>query len=232
MIVILDNARDSRQVRPLLAGAQAACHTIVTSRSQLRGLVVREGAHRIGLAGISAGAARALLADLSALPADTPQGVVAELAGLCAGLPLALRIVAERLARNGQTPGDVVSQVRAGDTPLDLLASGDGETDMRTLLSISYQALDAAAARAYRLLGGHAAASLSLAAAAALLGDSARDTRRILDDLVNVHLLDQRGPDHYRLSALVRAHARECSSRDERAQRSAAGMRARLRAAN
>ena len=52
MIVVLDNARDSRQVRPLLACAQAACHTIVTSRSQLRGLVVREGAHRIGLAGI------------------------------------------------------------------------------------------------------------------------------------------------------------------------------------
>lgn len=214
MLVVLDNVRDADQVRPLLPGAESGGTTIVTSRDQLRGLVARESAHRIVLDGICAGAGHALLSDLAALPPDTPYHVVAGLVERCGGLPLALRIIAERLARGSHSPREVLREFHAQDRPLDVFDS-DESISLRNALSGSYRTLDAGAARAYRRLSGHADPILSLNAAAALLGCSAADSRRLLDRLVNVCLLGQRGPDAYWFSDLIRAHARECAEGSE-----------------
>ena len=225
MLLILDNTRDSRQARPLLPGAAAVCRTIVTSRSQLRGLVAREGAHRVSVAGIPAHAGRALLADLLGLHPGVSREAVAELVERCDRLPLALRILAEHAGRNGQTLAEVLNEIHIPDGTLDLLDSGDGETAMRAVLSSTYRALDPVAARTYRVLGRHTTSSFSLSMAAAMLGQPQQKSRRLLDPLIDVHLLQQRGPGEYRLTGLVHAHARECSrGQEQRPFPAAAGL--------
>jgi DNA-binding SARP family transcriptional activator len=214
MLVILDNARDVAQVRPLLPGATSTSQTIVTSRSQLRGLVARDGAHRIGLAGIPADCGQALLADLAGLCQQTAAAEIARLADLCDGLPLALRIMAEGLVRNQWALDDVVRAGHRGSRLLDLLDSGDDETDMRTALSWSYRALNPGAARAYRLLGSRGVPRLTLTAAADLLGETGPASHRLLDQLADIHLIDHCEPDQYRITNLVRAHALECALSD------------------
>ncbi|HEY0807957.1 MAG TPA: tetratricopeptide repeat protein, partial [Pseudonocardiaceae bacterium] len=209
VVIVLDNARDDAQVRDLLPGPGPL--VLVTSRSQLRGLTAREAAHRLALGPLSAPATAELLGDVLGTAPDTlDPAEVARLVDLCAGLPLAIRVVAERMARDGGTLADVLAELGATNGLLDALGSGDDDlTDMRAVLSWSYRALDPHTARAFRLLGAQPGRDISLAAVAVLLGGSPGDTRRLLDRLVGAHLLTRHGQDRYGFHDLLRAYAAE-----------------------
>jgi DNA-binding SARP family transcriptional activator len=216
MLIVLDNVRDAEQVRPLLPGSGRGCVIVVTSRSQLRGLVARDGAHRIEVGDLGTRTAKALLCEVTGwAPERFPDRAVAELVQLCAGLPLALRIVAERLVRDGDGVAGTVARLhRYAAAPdhrlLDALCTGDDpSTDMRHILYASTRTLDPETLRGYGELGLHPAGELSADAAALLLGHSPTSARRLLDRLVAVHLVQRKQPDLYQIPALVRAHARE-----------------------
>ncbi len=220
-LVILDNARDSEQVRPLLPGSGDSM-TVITSRSQLRGLVAREGAHRIALDQLEAAESEALLAAaLAAHGVRHHPAALAELAERCGHLPLALSIAAERASRE---PGagllQLIDELRTERERLDALDVGDESADIRAVFAWSYLALDADSARMFRLLGLHPGPDLSRPAAAALAGITPAEARRWLDRLVDSSLLQQRKAGRYELHDLLRAYAVELAERhDEAADR-------------
>jgi hypothetical protein len=125
VLVVLDNAASAAQVRPLLPGG-AHCLTIVTSRSRLSGLAIREGAHRLPLRTLPEGEAVALLrAVTSGYRHQDDAAKLAELAGLCAHLPLALRIAAERAAAHPHLRlDDLLAELR--DESASVLGHGTG----------------------------------------------------------------------------------------------------------
>ncbi len=154
VVRLLDNARDAGQVRPLLPGSPG-CLVIVTSRSQLTGLVAAEGARPLTLDVLSEDEARDLLSTRLGLDRlDHEPGAVRELAALCAGLPLALVIVAARAAvRPRHALTDLVAELRDAQSRLDALDTGDPATSLRAVFSWSCQQLGDPAARMFRLLG-------------------------------------------------------------------------------
>lgn len=222
MLILLDNARDGEQVRPLLPGTGDVV-VLITSRGQLRGLAALDGVQRLTLDPISADGARALLADAMSGGREGAGGPgaarrfdgaqVQRLTELCAGLPLAIRIVAERLARSGGSLLDALTVLAQAEDRLDVLSSGDDDlADMRSVLSWSYQALDPTAARAFRLLGAQAGPEITGRAAAALLGTSPARAANTLDRLVGTHLVELAGPDLYRLHDIPRAYGAELAA--------------------
>ncbi|HWG25246.1 AfsR/SARP family transcriptional regulator [Actinospica sp.] len=214
MLIVLDNARDGEQVRPLLPGAGSL--VVVTSRGQLRGLAARDGAYRVTLDRIGAAEARELLAEATRGPAGRfAEDEVWRLVELCAGLPLAIRIVAERMARAGGSLRETVAVLADANERLDALSSGDDDlADMRTVLSWSYRALDPEAARAFRLLGAQPGPEVSLPAASALFGVSRVRAENVLDRLIGTHLVEIAGPGRYRLHDIPRAYAAELAAEE------------------
>jgi len=212
VLILLDNAGEGEQVRPLLPGGPP-CVTVVTSRDTLAGLVVREGARRLDLGLLSQAHAAALLRGLIGARAAADPGAAATLAGLCARLPLALRLAAELAAsRDGVRLADLVAELNGGPR-LDLLdANGDPRTAVRTVFSWSYRHLDAATARMFRLAGLHPGAELDGYAAAALAGTTLKQAAAALDRLARAHLIGTRQPGRYGLHDLLRAYARELAS--------------------
>jgi DNA-binding SARP family transcriptional activator/tetratricopeptide (TPR) repeat protein len=210
MLVLLDNARDADQVRPLLPAT--GCLVVVTSRSQLRGMTSREGAQRLTLGRFSHADALALVARIArgGEPRQRPAGLD-DVVELCAGLPLALRLVAERIGRlPAPDLSELAGQLHDEHERLDAFADEDDEpTDVRAVFSWSCRALDAAATRAFHLLSLHPGRDMSLACAAALIGRPPADTRRILDRLTAIHLLEQPRLDRYEFHDLLRVYAAE-----------------------
>jgi tetratricopeptide (TPR) repeat protein/transcriptional regulator with XRE-family HTH domain len=210
MLIVLDNARDAAQVRPLLPGRPGSL-AIVTSRSELTGLAASQGARMLALDVLSPAEARQLL--VSCLGPDrvgAEEEQAAELIRLCAGLPLALSIAAARIAvRPGIPMAALVSELRDTPEPLDVLAAGDAASDMRAVLSWSYRNLDGPAARLFRLLGLHPGPDISTDAAASLAGLAARPARRLLDQLTRAGLLREYVHGRYTCHDLLRAYAAE-----------------------
>jgi DNA-binding SARP family transcriptional activator/tetratricopeptide (TPR) repeat protein len=224
MLLLLDNAHDADQVRPLLPGAGASC-VIVTSRNQLRGLVAREGAQRIAVDLLDPPESIALLATvLEQREVEFGSESLAELASLCGHLPLALAIAAERASVAVETgPAEIVDEIREHQARLDVLELGDESTDVRAVFAWSYQALDVDTARLFRLLGLHPAHDTSLPGASALAGTSPAKVRRLLDRLVDINLLQQRRGGRYELHDLLRVYAAELAQQiDPPADREAA----------
>lgn len=219
MLVVLDNAATVGQVRPLLPGT-AGCLVIVTSRSSLSGLVARDGARRLTLDVLTEPEAAILLQTVTDgyRKEDDPAQLL-ELARLCARLPLALRIAAERAARRPRMLLDeLIRDLRDESGLWDALSPGhDEEADaVRTAFAWSYRALPEDAARMFRLLGLHPGAEFSLEAAAAIAGVGTDQVRQSLDVLVGVHLLEQNGPSRYQFHDLLRVYATD-QARDEEA---------------
>ena len=217
VLLVLDNARDAEQVRPLIVDAPSL--VLVTSRSELRGLDVREGASRWAVRQLPSDESVELIRTITgAGRADAEPDALHELADLCARLPLTLVIAAHRAARLPDSPlADLVGELRYDERDrLDLLGDPtDPAGDARTVFSWSYRALDPASARAFRLLGLHPGAQIGLAAAAALLGLPVRSARQLLDGLVAVHLLDHPARDRYRMHDLLRVYAAELADGEE-----------------
>lgn len=213
ILILLDNARTVDQVRPLLP-AGSSCRTLVTSRDSLAGLVARYGAHRLDLDRLPAADAVELVHDLLGARADAEPEAVGALAERCARLPLALRIAAELVrSRPGQAIGELAGELADRQDALDLLdADDDPHTAVRAVFSWSYQRLDPAVARMFRLLGVHHGHDVDAYALAAMAGAGLRETRRALDVLVRAHLVDQPSAGRYQPHDLLRAYAAELAA--------------------
>ncbi|MGW5283156.1 AfsR/SARP family transcriptional regulator [Streptomyces collinus] len=208
VLVLLDNARDADQVRPLLPGTPG-CLTIVTSRDELAGLVAGHGAHSLTLRPLGAAQAREFLAArLGAERTAAEPRAVDEIITRCAGLPLALACVAARAALSPHFPlAAVAAELRAAHGGLHAFARPDTSVDVATVFSWSVGAVSAEAARLFRLLALHPGPDASPAAAGALAGLPTRRTRALLAELAGVHLLTEPVPGRYGFHDLLRAHA-------------------------
>ena len=216
MLVLLDNARDAGQVRPLLP-ASPGCLVLVTSRSQLTSLAAAEGAMPLALDLLTGDEARELLA--ARLGGDrlaSEPAAAQELIGLCARLPLALAIAAARAATQPALPlAALAAELRDADGRLDALDVGDAAASVRAVFSWSYQQLDAAAARMFRLLGLHPGPGIGAPAAASLAGLPLRQARAVLAELTRAHLLAEPAPGRFAFHDLLRAYAAERAQADE-----------------
>jgi tetratricopeptide (TPR) repeat protein/transcriptional regulator with XRE-family HTH domain len=206
VLVLLDNARDGAQVRPLLPG-DPACVAVVTSRDALAGLVAADGARRLDLDVLPLADAVALLRSLIGVRADDDQQLAA-LAGLCARLPLALRIAAELATARPSVPlTELVAELEAGR--LDYLDAGEDRAEVRAVFSWSLRQLPDDAAHAFALLSLHPGQDLDVPAAAALTGTSAREAAKLLARLHRASLIQASGPGRYSQHDLLRAYGRE-----------------------
>jgi DNA-binding SARP family transcriptional activator len=209
-LVVLDNARDVEQVRPLLPGAPG-CMVVITSRDALAGLIARDGAERLDLDLLPLADAVGLLRSLIGSRADADPQAAAALAAQCARLPLALRIAAELAAARPAVPlAELVRELAGQQRRLDLLdAAGDGRTAVRAAFSWSYQNLSQPTARLFRLLGLHPGPEVTACAAASLARTSPAQARRLLDLLARAHLLTEQVPGRFGCHDLLRAYAIE-----------------------
>ena len=223
MLLVLDNARDAEQVQPLLPST-GACHVLITSRSQLQGLIAMTGAFPLSLDLLSAQESRELLtARLSPDRVHAAPAAVDDIAEHCAGLPLALAIVAARAAsRPGFALDAIAAQLRVPRNRLDVLHGGDPATDLRAMFSWSYRALGERAQRLFALLGLHQGSDISVPAAASLSGVPCREAEHDLAQLTGAHLLTEHSPGRYTFHDLLRAYAVDHSRTVDPSQQRAA----------
>jgi DNA-binding SARP family transcriptional activator/tetratricopeptide (TPR) repeat protein len=212
VLVVLDNARDSAQVLPLLPGG-AGCSVVVTSRNRLSGVMSAAGALPVALDVLSTvDAQRLLAAHVGADRVAAEPGVVDELVELCAGLPLALGIVA---ARANTQPGFPLSafaeELRSAATRLDVLDQDD-TTSLRYVLSWSHRALSPAVATLFAQLGAVPGPDFGEAAAASAAALSRQAVRPLLRELASAHLVTEYQPRRYRMHDLVRLYATELAA--------------------
>ncbi|MFG2370951.1 BTAD domain-containing putative transcriptional regulator [Streptomyces sp. NPDC048504] len=211
VLVLLDNARDAAQVRPLLPGMEG-CAALVTSRVRMVDLA---GAHLIDLDVMSPEEALQLFtkivgAERVAAERESALDVVAA----CGFLPLAIRIAASRLAaRRTWTVSVLAAKLADERRRLDELQAGD--LAVKATFELGYGQLEPAQARAFRLLGLADGPDISLAAAAAVLDLPVEDTEDVLESLVDTSLVESAAPGRYRYHDLVRLYARACAERDE-----------------
>jgi hypothetical protein len=190
---------------------------LVTSRNQLAGLVANEGARPLTLDVLTEGEARELLTRrLGPSRVMAERAAVAELARLCAGLPLALGIAVTRAAaRPDFALAALAAELRDEQGLLDALDTGDAASSLREVFSWSHQQLSDPAARLFRLMGVHPGPDMSVQAAAGLAGMAVPDALRALTQLRNASLVAEHAPGRYRCHDLLRAYAAEqASARD------------------
>jgi DNA-binding SARP family transcriptional activator len=227
VLILLDNARDPDQVRPLLP-ASAGCLVIVTSRSALTGLSITDGAVTIPLGLVSQAEAEALLA--ARLGPDRLMAeptAVARLISLCARLPLALAITAARAAANPTIPlASFAAQMSSEHDRLDAFDIGDPTTSVRAVFSWSVSQLTPGAAGLFRLLGLHPGPDFTAAAAASLAGLPSAEAHGLLAELARASLIDEHVPGRYAFHDLLRAYAAEqAASRESPSDRQRAVSR-------
>ncbi len=221
LLMLLDNARDAAQVRPLLPGS-SGCAVLVTARSRLPDLPVARLADLDVLGGQEA---RALFAGIvSAERADAGAEATDEVLAACAGLPLAIRIAGARLAaRRGWTVRTLASRLHSEQRRLDELKAGD--LAVRACFAVSFASLPGRPdpdgidpARAFRLAALWPGPATGLLAAAALFGQPEASAADALELLVDAHLLESPAPDSYRFHDLLRVYAAERCQAEEPAQ--------------
>ncbi|BCL15863.1 BTAD domain-containing putative transcriptional regulator [Micromonospora sagamiensis] len=227
MLLVLDNAASADQVRPLLPGTPG-CLALVTSRDRLSGLVAIDGARRIALDVLTGAEASALLTRI--IPADQVSAApteIAELAEVCARLPLALRIAAADLIDHpGRPIGAHTARLSAGNQLAGLRVEGDDQAAVRAAFDLSYAALPASTRRLFRLLGPAPGADVTVPAAAALAALDEVTAARELDRLAAAHLVQQPRPGRYTFHDLLRIYAVErATAEDPAPERVAANRR-------
>ena len=198
-LVVLDNASDAAQVRPLVPGSPG-CAVIVTSRRRLPNL---DGAVPLSLDVLPAEEAEELF--LRVVGEDRGPGA-AELVSLCGYLPLAVRVAGARLRHRPRwTVGDLVERLRVEQQRLSELAVDD--RGVAAAFTLSYEHLEPALRRVFRLLGLHPGVDFDAHAAAALTGLPRPRAEDALEDLLDHHLLEQQVRDRFRFHDLLREHA-------------------------
>ncbi|WP_162907661.1 AfsR/SARP family transcriptional regulator [Allorhizocola rhizosphaerae] len=210
MLIVLDNARDIDQVRPLLPGS-SGCLVIVTSRNELTGLVATEGAQPLTLDLLSMNEARGLLAShLGHARIEAEPGAVDDIVRRCAQLPLALAIIAARAAAHPTFPlATFAAELADAQRRLDVMDGGEQYSQVRAVLSWSYQRLSTQAARLFRLLGLHHGTDVTIGAAAHLAGITPGQARLLLADLARAHMVTEYVMGRYTFHDLLGAYASE-----------------------
>ncbi|MEV3990460.1 BTAD domain-containing putative transcriptional regulator [Streptomyces sp. NPDC049837] len=211
VLVLLDNARDAAQVRPLLPGTEG-CAALVTSRVRMVDLA---GAHLVDLDVMSPEEALQLFTKIvGAERVQAEREAALDVVAACGFLPLAIRIAASRLAaRRTWTVSVLAAKLADERRRLDELQAGD--LAVKATFELGYGQLEPAQARAFRLLGLADGPDISLAAAAAVLDLPLHDAEDLLEALVDTSLLESAAPGRYRFHDLVRLYARACADRDE-----------------
>lgn len=210
LLVVLDNARDAEQVRPLLPGSPG-CLVLITSRNRLESLITAEAARPVQVDLLSTEEAHHLLAarlgtDRVAAEPEAVNAIVTS----CARLPLALTIVAARAATHPHfSLAALAAELDAAQTSLEPFAATDTVTDLRAVFSWSYRQLNPDAQRLFRLLGLHPGPDITAPASASLAGQPLTTVRRVLSDLCRAHLLAEHLPGRYTFHDLLRAYAAE-----------------------
>jgi tetratricopeptide (TPR) repeat protein/DNA-binding XRE family transcriptional regulator len=226
VLLVLDNAEDEQQVRPLLPGS-AGCMTVLTSRRQMAGLAAADGARLLDLDVLSESESLQLLAARLGLErVDDEHEAATKVTALCARLPLALCVVAARAAARSGVPLAALARELGQDNPLDALETGDQASSVRAVLSWSYRSLSPSAARMFRLLGLLDGPDVTLPAAASLAGMPGPQARASLDELARASLLSEHRPGRHACHDLLRAYAAELArAMDTEAARHAAVQR-------
>jgi tetratricopeptide (TPR) repeat protein len=227
LLLLLDNAATIDQVRPLLPGHDG-CLVLTTSRNSLSGLMSQDGAKRIDLRLFTPADSVLLLKKILSRadsPAEDDDDNLAELAQLCARLPLALRVAAELAIDRPRDSRliDLINDLR-GKSQWDSLSTDDGHhaDAIRSVFSWSYRALAQSAARMFRLLGLHPGQEFSAGAAAALAGIPLDRAETELRRLVSAHMIETAGPGRYQFHDLLRAYAAAQANDDPEEERTAA----------
>lgn len=216
VLLVLDNARDEQQVRPLLPGA-SGCMALVTSRNQLHGLVATAGARTLTLGVPPLADGREALAQRLGTPrVDAEPEAVEDIVRLCAHLPLALSIAAARAALHPDfSLRSLAEDMRADEGSLDVFGGTDTTADVRAVFSWSYRALTPQAARLFRLLALHPGPEISAAAAASLAGLPLAATRRLLSELTRTRMVDEPAMGRFVFHDLLRVYATELAHEHE-----------------
>jgi DNA-binding SARP family transcriptional activator len=211
VLVLLDNAKDAAQVRPLLPGTEG-CAALVTSRVRMVDLA---GSHLVDLDVMSPDEALSLFTKIVGEERVASEREAAlDVVAACGFLPLAIRIAASRLAaRRTWTVSVLAAKLADERRRLDELQAGD--LAVKATFELGYGQLEPAQARAFRLLGLADGPDISLAAAAAVLDLPPEETEDLLESLVDTSLLESAAPGRYRYHDLVRLYARACAERDE-----------------
>ncbi|TDB83040.1 tetratricopeptide repeat protein [Actinomadura sp. KC216] len=214
VLVVLDNARDTDQIRPLLPGSPG-CVVVVTSRNQLTSLISTEGARPISLDLLRGDEGRQLLAHrIGPGRVEAEPRVVAEIIDLCARLPLALSIVAARAASHPTFPlAALADELRETHHRLEALNSGESST--RAVFSWSYRQLTPQAARLFRLLGLHPGREVTVPAAAGLADVPVVRARALVAELARTHMITEPAPGRFTFHDLLRAYAAELARAHE-----------------
>src|SRR5262249_31234749 len=207
VLVVLDNAREEGQVRPLLPGGGGSL-VLITSRRRLLGV---GGGEHLNLHTLPPPEAGWLFRAVAGVDRDLgEEGTIEEIVTLCGCLPLAVRISAARLRTDRSrtlTGTGLLAQLRGEQQADRLAALTEGDRNAATALPVSYPHLSAAQQGAFAALGAHPGAVFEPYATAAVLDISAVNAAGLLRELEQVNLLDQPGPGRYRFHDLIRAYA-------------------------
>ena len=209
LLILLDNARDVEQARPLLP-ATGTCLAVVTSRNPLTGLVAAHGAHPLILDVLPDDEAREVLTlRIGAERVHADPTATGHIITACARLPLALAIAAARAQQTSFPLAVLATELRDAGQRLDALDAGDPTNQIRAVFSWSYTTLTPPAARLFRLLGLHPGPDIDTAAAANLAAHPEPQARRLLAELIRASLLTEHVPGRYTFHDLLRVYATE-----------------------
>jgi len=224
VLLILDNIKDSSQARPLIP-ASDTCVTLITSRTRLSGLAIREGVRSLTIPPLSDDECLILLRGIvESRRVDDDPAALRRLAQLSGGLPLAVRIIGEHVvARPLARIGDHVDELTG--RLLDAEGGDDDNASLRTVFAWSYDALRPESARLFRILGLFPGTSIRPEAGAAMLGTGEREAEHLLNGLARAHLVDHSTVRRYRLHDLLRDFAAQRASAEETAETRTAALR-------
>jgi len=225
VLILLDDAHDSNQIRPLLPGGPQ-CFVLVTSRKELTGLITRDGARPIPLDCLSREDSRRMLARRIDEERMADASAVEAIVRACARLPLALTIAGARAEIAAHLPlSALASELQDSRARLDLMLE-EPATNLRAVFSWSYDQLGEDARRLFRLLGLYPGQNVSVAAAASLAALSLPATRALLGELTRSNLVSERTPGRFGCHDLLREYARELhTTLDGRSESDAAKRR-------
>jgi DNA-binding SARP family transcriptional activator len=227
VLVVLDNARDALQVRPLLPGS-SNCAVLVTSRDQLGGLVAVDGARTLTLDVLSTALSRQLIARrLGQARVDAEPQAVDAIIQSCGRLPLALSVVVARASINPWfSLAQLADELQAANGTLDPFDGGEQAVNLRAVFSWSYRSLTGPVAGLFRQLALTPGPDVSTAATASLAGKTVGEIRPLLSQLARANLIMERIPGRFILHDLLRAYGMELGLRvDSNDERRAAKLR-------
>ncbi|WP_257042219.1 AfsR/SARP family transcriptional regulator [Streptomyces sp. TLI_55] len=224
LLLVLDDAENCEQVRPLLPTTPGSV-AVVTSRRRLEGLCVTDDARIITLDPMTRAEGLELLdRRLGTDRIRAEHAAAEEIVELCGGLPLALAVTSARALVQPRFPlASLAARLQNADDFLDMLSCRDDRTDLRNAIHRSYETLSSSAARLFRLLSLHPSRDIALPAATSLAGTDPRRTRQDVAELMDHHLLVELTAGRYTCHELLRTYARElCAVLDSPTARSEA----------